>query len=181
MECGWLVKRATLPNLVSVARILLAPVILVMLFAQERGWAVVLYGLSLATDWLDGFLARRFSMESDAGRVLDPLADNVVAGAVAVALAIRGEMPWWVVGILLVRDVGLIAGAVAVTRRGEEMPPANVLAKVSFAAVEMMVLIHLADWRFLEGTALWTGTAAALVSVIFYVRTGFSYSRKDAS
>jgi len=181
MECGWLARRATPPNLVSVARFLLAPVILLVLFAQERGWAVVLYGLSFATDWLDGFLARRLSMESNAGRVLDPLADNVVAGAVAVALAIRGEMPWWVVGILLVRDVGLITGAVAVARHGKEMPAANTLAKITFAAVEVMVLVHLADWRVLEGPALWIGTAAALASIVFYIRTGISYGRKDAS
>ncbi len=181
MESGWLIRRATPPNLVSVARFLLAPIILVVLFAQERGWALALYGLSLATDWLDGFLARRLSMVSNAGRVLDPLADNVVAGAVAIALAVQGEMPWWAVAILLIRDAGLVAGAVAVARRGEEVPAANVLAKMTFAAVEVMVLVHLADWRLLEGPALWTGTAAAVVSVVFYARTGIAYSRKDAS
>jgi len=181
MESEWLVRRATPPNLVSVARFLLAPAILVVLFAHERGWAVALFGLSLVTDWLDGFLARRLSMVSDTGRVLDPLADNVVAGSVAIALAVRGEMPWWVVAILLVRDAGLVAGAVAVARHGEEMPATNVLAKITFAAVEVMVLVHLADWRLLEGPALWAGTAAALVSVVFYARTGIGYRRKDAS
>ena len=61
------------------------------------------------------------------------------------------------------------------------MPATNVLAKVTFAVVEVMVLVYLADWQLLEGLMLWVGTAAALVSMVFYVRTGLGYGRKDAS
>ncbi len=176
----WPRTLATPPNLVSLARLLMAPVILWVFEVRGRSAAVALFGVAMLTDWLDGYLARRLNMVTDAGRVLDPLADKVVVDAVAVVLAVRGEIPVWAAVLLVVRDVGIVAGAVALAGKGGAMPASNAIGKVAFTAIGLMVLVHLADWRVVEPVALWTGVAAAVISTVSYARIGIAHSRKDS-
>ena len=98
----------TVPNVLSLARLAGIPVFLwLVLGLHANGWAVLLLGLSAASDWLDGKIARAFHQESRLGQVLDPAADRLYIAATLIALAIRGIIPWWLVGLLVARELVL--------------------------------------------------------------------------
>ncbi|MCU1634822.1 MAG: pgsA, partial [Cryobacterium sp.] len=102
-----------LPNLITVVRILLAPLFIWLLLADggEDGglrWAAaVLFILAIATDGVDGAIARRQNLVTDLGKLLDPIADKILTGGALVSLSILGELPWWVTLVILVREVGI--------------------------------------------------------------------------
>ena len=96
----------TVPNLLSALRLLGVPLFLwLILVPQADGWAILLLAVSGFTDWLDGYLARRWNQISRVGQLLDPVADRLYILATLVGLLMRGIVPWWFVVILLSRDV----------------------------------------------------------------------------
>lgn len=107
------VSAGNLANIITVARMLLAPVFIALLLfdaGSDGLWRYIAGGLFIlasATDGIDGFLARRRNLVTDAGKLLDPIADKLLTGGALVALSILGELPWWVTGIILVREVGI--------------------------------------------------------------------------
>ncbi len=107
----------TLPNLLSFARLLGVPVFLwLILGPQADGLAVVLLMVSGFTDYLDGWIARRYHQISRLGQLLDPLADRLYIFATLLGLGLRDIVPWWLVGLLVGRDV-LLALTLPVLRR----------------------------------------------------------------
>jgi cardiolipin synthase len=102
----------TIPNAISALRIAAVPVFLWLLLGEDRpaaaGWMLVAIG---ATDWIDGFLARRLNQVSELGKMLDPVADRLAIVAAVIGGWIAGVLPWWVALLLMVREtvVGLMA------------------------------------------------------------------------
>ena len=96
----------TLPNVLSFARLAGVP-LFVWLVLSPRADLVAVVVLMVAgfTDWLDGFLARRWRQTSRVGQMLDPIADRLYILAIVVALAIRGLVPWWLLVVLAARDL----------------------------------------------------------------------------
>src|SRR4051794_38601733 len=114
-------KFVTVPNLISVVRLACAPVFVWLLADDELLAAAALLAVLGASDWVDGWIARRFDQGSDLGKVLDPVADRILLLVAAVALMVRGSVPR-VVGILVpareaVVSVGVLARAAAGARR----------------------------------------------------------------
>ena len=107
------VSNGNIANLITVARILVAPVCvwLVVLDDGEHGVvrlvAAALFIVAIATDGLDGSLARKRNLVTNSGIILDPIADKVLIGGALIALALVQELPWWVVAVILVREVGI--------------------------------------------------------------------------
>ncbi len=110
----------TIPNAISVARLLGVPVFLwLVLGVDSRAgdwWAVGLLIASGASDWLDGKIARALHQQSRLGQVLDPAADRLYIVATVVALAVRAIIPWWLVALLGAREV-VMAGVLWLLRR----------------------------------------------------------------
>jgi cardiolipin synthase (CMP-forming) len=106
----------TLPNALSVLRLLGVPVFLWLVLVPEAdGAAVLLLAAAGVTDWLDGWIARRWNQTSRIGRLLDPAADRLYILATLLGLGIRGIVPWWLIGLVVLRDV-VLAVAVLVLR-----------------------------------------------------------------
>jgi cardiolipin synthase len=104
----------TVPNALSLLRLACAPLFVWLLFgADERVAAFALLGVLGSTDWVDGWIARRFNQGSELGKILDPTADRVLLLTAAVALLIDGIVPVWVAVAVLAREV-LVAGATLV-------------------------------------------------------------------
>jgi cardiolipin synthase len=102
----------TVPNLLSVGRLVLVGVFLWLLFAEhERVAATIVLMVTGTTDFLDGYVARRLHQVTTLGKVLDPTADRIVLGAGVVAIAAYGAVPWWLAGVVLGREL-LVSGAV---------------------------------------------------------------------
>lgn len=102
----------TIPNLLSVGRLLCIPLFLWLLFGKDdRARAAYLLGALGATDWVDGYVARHFNQVSTLGKVLDPTADRLLLGVGIVAILIDGSVPRWIAILVLIREV-LVGGAV---------------------------------------------------------------------
>ena len=96
----------TVPNLISLARLLCVPLFVWLLFAREnRAAAAVLLGLLGITDWVDGYVARRFDQVSNLGAILDPVADRVVLVVGVLAIMVDGSVPVWFGGLTLAREL----------------------------------------------------------------------------
>ena len=100
-------------NIITVARILLAPVFVGLLAADQgefgvlRWVAAALFILAIATDGVDGSLARRRNLVTNVGIILDPIADKVLTGAALIMLSVLGELWWWVTIVILIRELGI--------------------------------------------------------------------------
>ena len=111
-----------LPNVITLARIALAPVFIWVLFlfpapsAPERWIVVALFVLASATDGVDGALARRRNQVTDLGKLLDPIADKVLIGGALVALSLLGQVEWWVTIVILFREIAITVYRLAVVR-----------------------------------------------------------------
>jgi cardiolipin synthase len=105
---------ATVPNLITVVRLLCLPVFLWLLFGRDdRAAAALLLGLLGATDWVDGYVARRFDQVSELGKILDPTADRLLFLVGVGAIIVDGSAPLWFAWAVLVREAAF-GGTVAV-------------------------------------------------------------------
>jgi len=122
----------TIPNVLSFLRLLGVPLFLWLVLVPEAdGWAFVLLVVSGVTDWLDGAIARATGQISRLGQLLDPLADRLYIAATLVGLAIRGIIPWWLVVVLLSRDLVLAVVLALLKRRGITGLPVHFLGKAA--------------------------------------------------
>jgi cardiolipin synthase (CMP-forming) len=128
----------TVPNLLSLTRIvLLIPFVAVMYSAipHRELWALGVLLLAGLTDRYDGILARRMHAESEWGRILDPLADKIGAGAVALVLAAQGSIPVWFLALVVARDMLIVAGGIVVKRKTGNVLPSNTAGKWAMGVV----------------------------------------------
>jgi CDP-diacylglycerol---glycerol-3-phosphate 3-phosphatidyltransferase len=126
-------------NVLTVLRLCLVPVFIVFLLAGGDGWriaACVIFGLASATDFLDGELARRRGLITDFGKIADPIADKALTGSALVVLSAMGELPWWVTGVILFRELAVTGlrfwvishGVIAASRGGKAKTLLQVVA-----------------------------------------------------
>lgn len=106
-------NKSDIPNFISVVRIALVVPVVLCLLEGFYLWALVLFLIAGASDGLDGFLARRFDWTSRLGAILDPIGDKLLMVAVFLVLTSKGYLPWWLVTVVILRDVIIITGAVS--------------------------------------------------------------------
>ena len=169
----------TVPNLLSMARLAGVPLFLWLVLGPEAdGWALGLLMLSGFTDYLDGYLARRFNQTSALGEILDPVADRFYILAVVIALALRDIIPWWVAVILPLRDL-LLWGLVPLLRtRGYSALPVHFLGKAAtFNLLYAFPLLLLGDGTgVLASLAEVFGWAFAIWGIGLYWWAGVLYA-----
>ncbi len=149
----------TVPNALSVLRLVLVPVFLyLLLVAHARAWAVGVLMFSGFSDWADGKIARMVANQSSRlGELLDPAVDRIYMVTVPVALAIYGAVPWWIVITLIGRDVVLAATLPVLRSRGLTALPVTYIGKAAtFALMSGFPLILLGQWD-----ALWSRVVLA--------------------
>jgi cardiolipin synthase len=120
----------TIPNAVSLLRLLGIPIFLWILLVEKNDiLAFVLLAFAGATDWVDGFLARKLHQTSRFGELLDPLADRLYIAATIIGLAIREYIPWWLVVAVALRDVMLIFTVPMLRKLGRPSLPVTYVGK----------------------------------------------------
>lgn len=169
----------TLPNALSALRLAGVPLFLWLVLGPEAdGWALLVLMVSGATDFLDGWLARRLDQQSTLGEILDPVADRLYILAVVVGLALRDIIPWWVAISLPLRDL-LMWGLVPVLRtRGYSALPVHFLGKAAtFNLLYAFPLLLLGDGDGVVATlAQVFGWAFALWGIGLYWWAGVLYA-----
>lgn len=126
---------AWIPNAVTFLRVALVPIVLVLLavgdeLAVARWWAFVVFVIAALTDTFDGWVARRLGGVTAFGALADPLADKLLVVGTLASLALFGEVPWWVVGVIAGREAVVTGLRVVVVRRAGVVVPATVWGKL---------------------------------------------------
>jgi len=135
------------PNALTVLRIVLVPVFVLALLADDGGstamrvWAALIFALAIATDWLDGDLARRQGLVTDFGKIADPIADKALIGAALVCLSLLDELAWWVTVVIMVREVGITVLRFVIIRRGVMPASRGGKLKTALQSVGLVLLI----------------------------------------
>lgn len=171
----------TLPNLLSMARLAGVPLMLwLILGPRADALAVTVLALSGLTDWLDGYLARRWHQRSRLGQLLDPIADRFYILAALIGLSVRGLIPWWLLAVLVGRDLMITALVPLVRSRGYSALPVHFLGKAAtFSLLYAFPLILLGAapgvWAVAPKVLGW---AFAIWGTALYWYAGFLYLRQ---
>jgi CDP-diacylglycerol--glycerol-3-phosphate 3-phosphatidyltransferase len=173
---------AQIPNAITIARLVLIPVFVVLMIeaGDNPSWpAGIVFGIAGITDQIDGYLARRWHVESRFGKIADPLADRLMIDAAVILLVAYGRLPWAGLVVIIARDVLLIVGYKVLAPRGLELD-VNIVGKtatwVLYAAVAFRIVTEDSTrwplWLF------WIGIAGAVVAAMFYVRDAWKEVRR---
>ena len=171
---------ATLPNLISVLRLVLVPVFAVLALREHDAWALLVLVVAGASDWLDGRLARALDQQSRLGELLDPAADRLFILVTLLVLASRAVVPWWLVAVIVGRDLLLTALLAVLMARGIGPLPVHFVGKAgTFALLYAFPLLLLARWPGWVGTAAdVAGWAMAIWGIALYWFAAAIYVRQ---
>lgn len=169
-----------LPNAITIVRILCAPVFVWMLLADAgadgslRWGAAVLFIIAIATDGIDGYLARRHDIVTDLGKLLDPIADKALTGCAFVGLSILGELPWWITILVLVREVGITVHRLLVA--GDHVVAAAWMGKLKTVAQAVALSLALLPLWSVVGEWIHIVNAIAMtIAVVLTLASGLDY------
>lgn len=170
----------TVPNIISFARLLGIPVFLWLVLVPHADMAAfVLLVVAGASDWVDGYLARRLNQRSELGILLDPIADRLYIAATLVGLALRGIIPWWLVGLLAARELMLVALLPILRRHGRVALPVTYVGKAAtFCLLWGFPLLLLAQEPTFGTAAAAFGWAFALWGTYLYWWAGLRYAQQ---
>ena len=166
----------SIPNIITLGRILLVPVIIWAIASGQMEIAFGLFVVAGISDAVDGFLAKRFNMASELGALLDPLADKALLVSIYVALGIWGAVPRWIVILVVSRDVMIVAAVLVSWLFGKPIPmkplmvsKLNTVAQVAFAALVLASLGFRFDSSPYDLILMGFVTVLTLLSVSFYL------------
>jgi len=167
-------------NIITVVRILLAPVFVWMLLVDggENGplryAAAALFIVAIVTDSVDGLLARRQNLITDFGKILDPIADKILIGGALIALSILGELWWWVTILILARELGITAFRMAVVRH--VVIPASPAGKLKTVMQAVAVSFYLVPtWEWFGEWTHWVNAVLMGIAVVLTLWSGIEY------
>jgi cardiolipin synthase len=167
----------TPPNVLSMLRLACVPLFLWLILTHQDNWALVVLMLSGVSDYLDGKIARHYNLVTRFGQILDPLADRLYILSTLLGLTLRGIIPWWLVAILLSREIFGTALVLVVRQSGYRALPVHFIGKAAtFNLLFAFPLIFLGQgdsafdtvslpvgWAF-----LWWGTVLYWVAGLMY-------------
>jgi cardiolipin synthase len=166
----------SIPNLITLGRILLVPVVVWAITAGEMRIAFLLFFAAGITDAVDGFLAKRFGMSTELGAYLDPLADKAMLVSIYVALGITEAIPRWLVILVVSRDIMIVSAVILswlvdkpVRLKPHPVSKANTVAQILLVCVVLAALGFDFDASLAILLLTVLVTALTLLSVAFYV------------
>lgn len=173
-------SRGNAANLITLFRILLAPIMVALLLVDngQMGWmrylAAAIFILGMATDSVDGSLARKRNLVTNVGKILDPIADKVLTGGALLSLSILGELWWWVTIVILLREFGITIHRLAVLR--DRVIPATgggklktVIQTIAISFFLVPLNLWIGDW------VLWVNWVLMGVALVLTLWSGAQY------
>ena len=167
----------SIPNMLSILRLLLVPVFLWLLIVDQLLIAFLVLMFASFTDWLDGFIARKFNQITSLGKVLDPSADRLFILATLIGLTVNEIIPAWLAIVIVARDILLLVGYPISASHGYGPLPVHFLGKAAtFALLYALPLLLLADvWPSAEAVILPLAWGFAYWGIGLYWVAGFVY------
>ncbi len=169
-----------IPNLITLGRVFLVPVVFWLLLTHETRWAFVLFVVAGVSDGVDGFLAKRYGWTTELGSYLDPLADKLLLVCIFIALGVSGDLPSWLVIAVVTRDLLIVAGVILSWVLGHPVPihplvvsKANTVAQIVLASVVMADLGFGLGLETLRAVLSWLTAGLIVASLAAYAKTWF--------
>lgn len=170
-----------LPNIITMARILFVPLFIWSIFeysdteSQMRWISVLIFVVIMASDGIDGAIARRRGLITNLGKLLDPIADKALLSGALISLSIAAEIPWWVTIVILVRELGITAYRFAVIRKRVVAASSGGKFKTIFQSIMVGFVVSPLTGFFNSWLYIWFEQALIYVAVILTLFTGIQY------
>jgi CDP-diacylglycerol--glycerol-3-phosphate 3-phosphatidyltransferase len=178
-EVGTKPPNVNLPNALTTLRLLLVPVFAWLLLAEDgqnqglRYAAAAVFVFASATDYVDGALARRNNQVTTFGKIADPIADKALTGVALIGLSILGELPWWVTGVIIFRELVVTAVRFSVIRDG--VISASQGGKAKTVSQMLAIFLYLLP---LSGWLVWVQAGVMVIAVVLTIVSGLDYLGK---
>lgn len=171
------------PNILTGLRLVMVPLFgwVLLAFPADpvmRWVATAIFVIAIATDAVDGKIARKYNLVTDFGKLWDPIADKAITGMAFIGLSILGELPWWITIIILVREWGITVLRWAIIKYG--VMAANRGGKLKTVMQSVAIILFLPGLAFLPVWWGWIAWAAMIVAFVLTVVTGLDYLREAA-
>ena len=184
-------KASSIPNLISTLRILLVPPVVWSMLEQRWSLALPLFLIAGLSDGLDGFLARRYHWTSRLGAILDPIGDKLLMVSSYLVLGWQGALPWWLVGLVILRDVVIMTGTVlyrvligVVVFEPILLSKINTVCQILLVTIALFVLVGidmLATFQtFLIYIVLFTTVSSGVAYVVLWARRAATVKAKTS-
>jgi CDP-diacylglycerol--glycerol-3-phosphate 3-phosphatidyltransferase len=157
-----------IPNMLSGLRIFLIIPFIYSLAYDDMPAVVLIAVTMILTDYFDGFLARRWNIESETGRILDPLADKICVASVGLVLVFLRGFPPLLLIAMIARDLGILLTGLLVIRNRSVVPVSNILGKITAGVMAACLLVYLFEIGFLKAPAV-------IITIIMLVVSSLSY------
>jgi cardiolipin synthase len=172
----------TIPNLITLGRVIFIPIIFWLLVSGQTRTAFLLFVLAGVTDAVDGWLAKRWNMQTELGAYLDPMADKLLIVSIYVALGVAAQLPSWLVIAVVSRDILIVLGVLLCWIIGQPVAiQPHLVSKANTVSQLMLAALVLADEGFSLGLGglrtmlIWLTAVLTASSLAVYVRTFVSH------
>lgn len=172
-----------LPNVITVTRIFFAPVCLILILVDGgsggslRWWAAGVFVVAMATDGIDGHLARSRGLVTDFGKIADPIADKGMVAAALIALSIVHDLPWWVTIVILLREIGITVYRMIVLAK--RVVPASRAGKLKTVVQVVAITAALIPLSYVAGPLgaawMWLDIVTMTLAVLLTIYSGVMY------
>lgn len=174
------------PNILSSIRICLVPVFALAYYTESGSikiYAAAVYALASFTDFLDGYIARKYNLISNLGKILDPLGDKLMTLTVLVCITIDQVIPVWAVVIAVLKELLMLLGGIIIRKKeGGEIPSSNIIGKTS-TVVFFVVCVTLMLFKHISANIATLMISAAialmLLALVSYIRTFIYVVKKN--
>ena len=167
------------PNIISLFRICLAPFFAIVYLSEERDvkyWAIMVYVVATVSDFLDGYIARKYNASSNLGKILDPLGDKLMTTTVMACIMLDGLIPAWAVIVAVSKEILMAAAGFLVLSKSDEVPPSNIIGKTSTVVffVACVALMLFKDISRRGATVLISvAIVLTIIALLSYLKTLF--------
>ncbi len=133
----------------------------------------------MATDFFDGYLARKWNQISELGKILDPIADKVNIGGVVIALYFFQDFPLWLTLLIVLRDVAIMLGALLIIKTKQKVTPSNMPGKITVVVVALTIIMFLLGWFTIFNYLLYVVILSILYSAYSYLMVFLKFLNKS--
>ena len=173
------------PNILSCIRICLVPVFAVTYFSEPENikiYATLIYVFASLTDILDGYIARKYHLTSELGKILDPLGDKLMTLTVLTCITIDRVIPIWALSVVLAKELIMVAGGAVIRRKQDgAVPPSNIFGKTSTVVFFIICVTLMLFQNIPENTAMVMisiAIALMMLALASYIKTFITVMRR---
>ncbi len=170
----------TIPNILTLLRILLTPLFVILLLRDQFGFALLVFSIAGISDGLDGFLARHLNQRTELGAFLDPVADKILLISAFVCLAVLGVIPDWLAVIVISRDILIVLGIAILTIREKEYEIKPTMVSKATTTVQIIMVIvsllgeNLYGFAGIRTPLMWITAVLTTISGLHYMMMGMN-------